>query len=126
MSLRKVSIAVSGLDCCYVGEEGAVYAATTRLEEAVDKLEKESGEKGAFLDELIMLEVLSELREIAQRGGISCSCGSKDWGMQVNYSSVDIRCGKCSAEIRIPAVTATDIDDICCKYTIELKGKGGT
>ena len=33
------SCAVSGLDCCYVGEEGPVYAATARLEQALDKLE---------------------------------------------------------------------------------------
>ncbi|MFR4559876.1 MAG: hypothetical protein ACLT5P_00755 [Flavonifractor plautii] len=61
------SCAASGLDCCYVGEEGPVFAALQRLEEAVDKLEAASGEKGAFLDELVMQEVLSELKEIAQR-----------------------------------------------------------
>ena len=32
------SCAASGLDCCYVGEEGPVYAATARLERAVDKM----------------------------------------------------------------------------------------
>ena len=52
------SCAASGLDCCYVGEEGPVFAALQRLEEAVDKLEAASGEKGAFLDELVMQEVL--------------------------------------------------------------------
>ena len=54
------SCAASGLDCCYVGEEGPVFAALQRLEEAVDKLEAASGEKGAFLDELVMQEVLSD------------------------------------------------------------------
>ena len=34
------SCAASGLDCCYVGEEGPVYAATARLEQAVDKLDQ--------------------------------------------------------------------------------------
>ena len=34
------SCTASGLDCCYVGEEGAVYAATARLEQAVDKLDQ--------------------------------------------------------------------------------------
>lgn len=63
------SCAASGLDCCYVGEEGPVYAATARLEQAVDKLETESAQQGAFLDELVMQEVLSEIRDIAQRGG---------------------------------------------------------
>ena len=119
------SCAASGLDCCYVGEEGPVYAATARLEQAVDKLTEESGEeRGAFLDEIVMHEVLSEIRDIAARGGISCACGSKDWTFHVNYSSVDLICAQCGAQMRIPAATADDIDDICCKHTILIRGKG--
>ena len=55
------SCGASGLDCCYVGEEGPVYAATARLEQALDKLEgqKEEG-RGTFLDPVVMEEVLSE------------------------------------------------------------------
>ena len=117
------SCAASGLDCCYVGEEEAVFAATRRLEEAVDKLEAESGERGAFLDEVIMHEVLSELKDIAQRGGISCTCGSKEWKLQVNYSSVDLFCAHCGGVLRLPAATASDLEDICCKYTLTIKGK---
>lgn len=117
------SCAASGLDCCYVGEEGPVYAATARLEQAVDKLEQREKEKGSFLDEIVMHEVLSELKDIAQRGGISCACGSKKWGLSVNYSSIDLRCAECGAEMRIPAATADDIDDICCKNTILIRGK---
>ena len=119
------SCAASGLDCCYVGEEGPVYAATARLEQAVDKLTEEAGEeRGAFLDEIVMHEVLSEIRDIAARAGTSCACGSKDWTFQVNYSSVDLICAQCGAQMRIPAATADDIDDICCKHTILIRGKG--
>ena len=118
------SCAASGLDCCYVGEEGPVYAATARLEQAVDKLEEESARQGSFLDEIVMHEVLSEIRDIAARGGISCACGSRDWTFRVNYSSVDLICAHCGAEMRIPAATADDIDDICCKNTILIRGKG--
>ena len=118
------SCAASGLDCCYVGEEGPVYAATARLEQAVDKLTEESGEeRGAFLDEIVMHEVLSEIRDIAARGGISCACGSQRWTFRVNFSSVDLICQVCGAEMRIPAATADDIDDICCKSTILIRGK---
>lgn len=117
------SCSASGLDCCYIGEEGAVYAATARLEQAVDKLERDAGEEQVFLDEIVMHEVLSELKDIAQRGGISCACGSKEWSFQVNYSSVDLMCAHCGAQMRIPAATADDIDDICCKNTILIQGK---
>ena len=113
----------SGLACAYVGEEGPVYAATARLEQAVDKLEAESEEHGAFLDEIVMEEVLSEIKDIAARGGISCACGSKKWAFQVNYSSVDLVCGDCGAQMRIPAATADDIDDICCKTTLVIRGR---
>ena len=118
------SCAASGLDCCYVGEEGPVFAAMERLEEAVDKMEAAAGEKGTFLDEIIMHEVLSELRDIAQRGGISCACGSREWRLQVNFSSVDLICGHCGAALRIPAATADDLGDLCCKQTLIIRGKG--
>ena len=118
------SCAASGLDCCYVGEEGPVFAAMERLDEAVDKMEAAAGEKGTFLDEIIMHEVLSELRDIAQRGGISCACGSREWRLQVNFSSVDLICGHCGAALRISAATADDLGDLCCKQTLIIRGKG--
>ena len=118
------SCAASGLDCCYVGEEGPVYAATARLEQAVDKLEEESAREGAFLDEIVMHEVLSEIRDIAARDGISCACGSRQWTFQVNYSSIDLICTQCGAQMRVPAATADDIDDICCKNSILIRGNG--
>jgi len=118
------SCAASGLDCCYVGEEGPVYAAVARLEQTADKLfQEEEGERGAFLDEIVMHEVLSELRDIAQRDGISCTCGSHRWDFQVNYSSIDLRCQSCGGHMRIPAATADDIDSICSKMTLVIRGK---
>ena len=117
------SCAASGLDCCYVGEEGPVYAATARLEQAVDKLEEDTADNGAFLDEIVMEEILSELRDIAARGGISCTCGSKRWTFNVNFSSGDLICQSCGGKSRVPAATAGDIDDLCCKTSILIRGK---
>lgn len=117
------SCAGSGLDCCYAGEEGPVFAAMSRLEETLDKLEAEEGERGSFLDEVIMHEVLSELRDIAQRGGISCSCGSGRWSLRVNYSSVELICARCGGTLRLRAATADDLEDLCCQYTLTIKKK---
>ena len=100
-----------------------MFAALKRIEEAVDKLEAQAGEKGTFLDELVMHEVLSEIKDIAQRGGISCTCGSRNWKLQVNYSSVDLFCADCGGAMRIPAATASDIDDICCKDKLVIHGQ---
>ena len=119
------SCAASGLDCLYVGEEEPVFQALERLEQAVDRLvlESQAEEKGAFLDELVMGEVLGEIKEIAQRGGISCQCGSKDYGIKVGYSAVELICARCGATLRLPAATADDIDDICCKTTLTIGKK---
>ena len=118
------SCGASSLDCCYVGEEGPVFAAMRRLEEAEGKLaEGEKGE-GAFLDDLVMSEVLSELKEIAQRGGISCTCGCHQWKLRISYSAIDLICPRCGGAMRIPAATSSDIDDICCKTRLQIKGKG--
>lgn len=117
------SCGASGLDCCYVGEEGAVFAALERLEGAMDKLGAPGDDKGTFLDEIIMHEILSELKDIAQRGGVSCACGSKDWRLQVNFSSVDLICAHCGGALRLPAATADDLEDLCCKQTLVIRGK---
>ena len=78
----------TGMDCFYVGEEGAVFAAMERLEKATDHLaqekdkqskDKQSEEPDTFLNNLVMEEVLAELKDIAQRDGISCECGSHQW-----------------------------------------------
>ncbi|MFR5862921.1 MAG: hypothetical protein ACLUES_15255 [Flavonifractor plautii] len=68
-------------------------------------------------------EVLSELKEIAQRDGISCTCGSHRWKLQVNFSSIDLFCADCGGAMRIPAATASDIDDICCKNKLVIHGQ---
>ena len=106
-----------------MGEEEPVYAATARLEQAVDKLGEDVEARGTFLNEVVMEEVLSEIRDIAARGDVSCACGSKKWAFQVNYSSVDLVCGACGAQMRIPAATADDIDSICCKTKLVIHGK---
>lgn len=118
------SCAASGLDCLYVGEEEPVFLAMERLEEAVDRLvmESQAEQKGAFLDELVMGEVLGEVKEIAQRGSISCTCGSTDYGIKVGYSAVELVCAQCGGILRLPAVTADDIEDICCKTKLLIRG----
>lgn len=123
--LLALSCSASGLACCYVGEEDAVFSAMEKLEAAVDKLrlDDQMETRGTFLDEVVMGEVLAEVRDIAARGGISCGCGSKDYGVKVGYSSVDVVCARCGAALRLPAATADDIDGVCSKYTLTIPGK---
>ena len=123
--LVALSCGTSGLGICYVGEQESVFAAMEKLEAAVDKLrmDDQMETRGSFLDEVVMGEVLGELKEIAGRGGIKCLCGKADYGIKVGYSSVDVVCAHCGGVLRINASTPDDIDDICTRYTLTIPGK---
>ena len=126
--LRRKAVALTckatGFDSCIVGEESAVFEAAKRMEESADALleNAENGKEG-FLNPIVMQEVLSEVKEIAQRGGISCTCGSKRWSLELRYASIVLRCADCGGVLKIPAAADVDIENICCQYTLSIKGK---
>ena len=123
--LLALSCPASGLGCCYIGEEGQVFRAMEKLEQAVDKLrlEDQTESRGAFLDEVVMGEALAELKDIAARGGVKCACGSTDYGVKVGYSSVDLVCARCGAALRLPAATPDDLADLCARDTLTIPGR---
>ena len=128
--LREKALAFSckatGLDCCYVGEEGPVFRALLRLEETAEQYEgrSEEEENTACLNEVVMTEVLGELKDIAARDGISCACGSKRYQVKIHYSNVELTCADCGAKLRIPAATDDDLEELCCRNTLRIGGKG--
>ena len=107
--------------CCYLGREQEVRRA---MENLALRVEKDKGTDGeAFTDNVIMYEVLSELKDIAGRGGISCACGSHRYTMQVRRGAVDLICADCGGRLRLPAATDEDLDDLCCRMKLTIKGK---
>jgi len=111
--------------CCFVGTEGIVEKNLRELTVLIEK-EKNADESAeqAFLDSVIMYEVLSELRDIASRpDGIVCGCGSRGYRMEVRRSSVDLVCQSCGAKLRIPAATDRDLDDLCCRMKLRIPGE---
>ncbi len=121
--LLGLSCPETGMDCCYLGGEGQVFAAMPHLEQAMDRQEAASGGESAFLDELVMSEVLAELRDIAARGGVRCTCGSDRWRLQVRYSSVELHCAACGGTLRLPAATMEDLAALCAQPKLLIHGK---
>ena len=109
--------------CCYIGEDGPVRRAMAELAVTAEKLRgcREEGEP--FADSVIMYEVLSELRDIAARGGISCGCGSRQYTIQVRGGAVDLICSSCGGRLRLNAATDEDLDQLCCQYTLTIPGE---
>ena len=107
--------------CCYIGEETQVRKAMEGLALRVAK--EKAGPDEAFTDNVIMYEVLSELKDIAARGGIRCRCGSTRYGIQVHRDSVDLCCQDCGGKLRLPAATDEDLDRLCCQMKLVIPGK---
>ena len=110
--------------CCFIGDEGTVEK---NLRELVilaekEKQQKDGEEPEAFVDNVIMYEVLSELKDIAARGGVSCTCGSKEYSIAVHRGSVDLICKSCGGKLRLPAATDEDLDRLCCQMKLTIHG----
>ena len=113
----------TGINCCCVGEEQEVYRAVKAMEAAADQLEEQKSGEGSFLNELVMEEMLSELRDIASRGGVRCTCGCKEWSLRVQYSSIRLECADCGGALRLSAATMEDLNDLCCRTELVIPGQ---
>ena len=107
--------------CCYIGQEDQVSAQMEQL--AVRAAKEKAQDPEAFTDNIIMYEVLSELKDIAARGGIRCRCGSTRYGIQVHRDSVDLCCRDCGGKLRLPAATDEDLDRLCCQMSLTIPGR---
>jgi hypothetical protein len=113
----------TGVDCCCVGEKQEVYKTVKRMEAAADQLEERGDQAGTFLNSLVTEEMLGELRDIAQRGGVRCTCGSREWSLKVRYSSIELSCARCNGSLRLPSATMDDLNDLCCRDELVLQGQ---
>lgn len=114
--------------CCYIGWPEEVKPKLDALADLCAELKEreespEEKESRAFYNEVIMYEVLSELKEIAARDGISCACGSHEWSMKVHHAAVDLTCRKCGATLRIPAANDEDLENLCCQMKLTIGGR---
>lgn len=106
--------------CCYVGQEDQVSAQMEQL--AVRAAKEKAEDPEAFTDNIIMYEVLSELKDIAARDGISCTCGSHKYSMAVRRGAVELICADCGGRLRLNAATDRDLDDLCCQMKLTIRG----
>ena len=114
-----LACARTGQFSCFIGPEGTVEQHLAGLERTADR----EADGGAFLDSVVMYEILSELKEIAARpDGITCRCGSRKYGMEIRRAAVDLICRECGGKLRLPAATQKDLDDLCCHMTLEIPG----
>lgn len=71
----------------------------------------------------IMFEILNKVHDIAEKGGVFCSCGNADIEAQVGRDCIELICGKCGGHRTIPAGSEADLLRIASLETIELAAK---
>ena len=106
--------------CCYIGERDRVERALAELERTVEKRKARDGD--TFVDDVIMYEVLSELRDITARDGVRCTCGASGCALEVHGGAVELVCRACGGRLRVPAATDEDLDSLCCQQTLTIRG----
>lgn len=112
----------TGQFSCFIGDAGTVERQVKELSVLAEKERQDDG-GSAFLDNVVMYEILSELKDIASRpDGITCRCGSGRWKTQVRRAAVDLICPDCGGRLRIPAATDRDLDDLCCHMKLVIPG----
>ena len=62
------------------------------------------------------------LKDIAARGGVSCTCGCREYSIAVHRGSVDLICKNCGGKLRLPAATDEDLDRLCCQMKLVIHG----
>lgn len=107
--------------CCYVGQEDQVSAQMEQL--AVRAAKEKAEDPEAFTDNIIMYEVLSELKDIAARAASAAAAAAPATGIQVHRDSVDLCCQDCGGKLRLPAATDEDLDRLCCQMTLTIPGR---
>ncbi len=116
------SCTASGLDCCYVGEEWPVYAATARLEQAVDKLEQGAGSGVPFWTSWSCTRSWGDPGH-CRPGRSLLHLRLQAWTFRVNYSSVDLICRTAGRKCAFPRPLPTTLTTSAAKPRLLIRGK---
>jgi translation initiation factor 2 beta subunit (eIF-2beta)/eIF-5 len=55
---------------------------------------------------------------------VCCTCGSREWKLRVQYSSIRLECQNCGGTLRLSAATMDDLEDLCSKTELVIQGEG--
>ncbi len=112
------------LELGHIGPESKIMEMISRQEQELEELVNEFGCDGYFNNSEIMYEVLSQLYEIAGRGGLYCQCGNHKIDVDLFPDCLELQCKNCDSVNIIYAETEEDLNVILQVDTIELVRHG--
>lgn len=114
----------ANLELGFVGNPEAIAAMVNKHKQEVASLasELEGQPDGSGIENSqILLEILNKIHDIAEQGGVYCSCGnSTDVEVDVLVDAVELSCHQCEGRLLISAKDEQDLARLSAMGAIEL------
>ncbi|MBP2634331.1 MAG: hypothetical protein H6Q72_238 [Firmicutes bacterium] len=114
----------ANLELGFVGNPEAIAAIVDKHKQEVASLasELEGQPDGSGIENSqILLEILNKIHDIAEQGGVYCSCGnSTDVEVDVLVDAVELSCHQCEGRLLISAKDEQDLARLSAMGAIEL------
>lgn len=119
---RKLYCAKNNLELGFAGDRELIERTLEQHRYAVNHaLPDQSGNDGADNENSqVLLEVLNKVHDIAENGGVHCSCGSSAIRARVLASCIELRCQACGASVTLDARNEMDLARLADIKTIHL------
>lgn len=117
--LRKLYCMKNNLELGFVGDYKLVEQTLEQHRSAVNRALPDQYTSDAE-DSQILLDVLNRIHDIAERGGITCRCGSTAIRAQVLPVCIELRCQACGSYETLSATSETDLSRLESMERIEL------
>ena len=113
----------ANLELGFVGSAEAIAATIARHKQEVASLASEmagQSDGSGVENSRILLEILNKIHDIAEQGGVYCSCGNTDVEVDVLVDAVEISCPQCEGRLLISAKDEQDLARISAMGVIEI------
>jgi hypothetical protein len=110
----------TGMQLCFIGRDEPVRKKVDSLEEEYDELIDMYGYESYFKNTQVMFDSLNKIHDIAEKGNLSCECGSTGIELVLLSDRILLKCVKCSTSILFRAATNEDLKYILTRRHILL------
>lgn len=126
-NLNKFLCPNTNIELCYIGEEDFIRKAIDIYESDLDAILDEYDDyDNYFTNSSVMLNMINQIHDIAEKGNLSCKCGQKNILLHMYQDKVMLQCYSCNTYELIRAGNNSDLRDVIERGKIilnkELKG----
>lgn len=121
--VSKIYCDQANLELGFVGSLEAIAATIAKHKQEVASLASEldgQSDGQTIENSQILLEILNKIHDIAEQGGVYCSCGNTDVDVDVLVDAVELSCSQCEGRLVISAKDEQDLARISAMGVIEL------